>query len=77
MGLEEICQLYIPDLKEISGIYYFDALEEEKPDKLIETREKRNCSTASFLGEVAELCRIRKQSAGAKRTNISRDQSGG
>ena len=54
MREEEICQLYVSDLKEISGtgIYYFDALEEEdKPDKSIKTGQRRSVPLHPFLSK--------------------------
>ena len=50
MRLEEICQLYVSDLKQIDGIWCLDVLEEEEnPDKSIKTGESRLVPLHPFL----------------------------
>jgi integrase len=50
MRLEEICQLYVSDLKKIGDIWYLDALEEEEhPEKSIKTGERRAIPLHPFL----------------------------
>jgi integrase len=42
MRLEEICQLYVSDVKEIDGVWGFEVVEDEdKEDKSVKTSEKR------------------------------------
>jgi len=50
MRLEEICQLYVSDLKQMDGIWCLDALEEEEhPEKKIKTGERRIVPLHPFL----------------------------
>jgi integrase len=50
MRLEEICQLYVSDLKEIDGFWCLEALEEEEhPEKSIKTGERRAVPLHPFL----------------------------
>ncbi|MDB4442264.1 tyrosine-type recombinase/integrase [bacterium] len=50
MRLEEICQLYVSDLKQIDGIWCLDAFEEEEhPEKSIKTGERRTIPLHPFL----------------------------
>jgi len=50
MRIEEICQLYVSDLKKIDGIWCFD-INQNKPDKSVKTSERRIVPLHPFLAE--------------------------
>jgi integrase len=48
MRLEEICQLYVPDLKQMDGVWCLD-INQNRPDKSVKTDERRIVPLHPFL----------------------------
>jgi integrase len=48
MRIEEVCQLYVSDFKQVDGVWCFD-INEDKPDKSVKSSERRIVPLHSFL----------------------------
>ena len=54
MRIEEVCQLYVSDLKLMDGIWCLD-VNQDKPDKSVKTSERRIVPLHPFLVQRIEL----------------------
>ena len=62
MRLEEICQGYVSDIKEIDGVWCFD-VNDDKPDKSVKTEDRRLVPIHPFLVKDFRIHQVRPEPA--------------